>query len=81
MTACRRIAAVAGASAASVAGTSAALAAPSAEPLGGHVSECARIALDKRPDPPQVTCVHDDHVHTFATFGELVAHVREHDLR
>ena len=48
------------------------------EPLGAHVSECARGALGQRVDPPAVTCTHEGHVHTFATFGELVAHVREH---
>ena len=46
--------------------------------LGAHISECAQLALGQRVDPPAVTCTHDGHVHTFATFGELVAHVREH---
>jgi hypothetical protein len=48
------------------------------EPLGAHISACAQLALGQRADPPAVTCTHDEHVHTFATFGELVAHVREH---
>ena len=48
------------------------------DPLGAHVSECARVALGQRVDPPAVTCTHEGHVHTFATFGELVAYVREH---
>ena len=38
----------------------------------------AQLALGQRVDPPAVTCTHDGHVHTFATFGELVAHAREH---
>ena len=59
-------------------GATAAQANPPGEPLGGHVSECAQLALGQRVDPPTVTCTHDGHVHTFATFGELVAHVREH---
>ena len=46
-------------------------------PLGAHISECAQLALGPRVDPPAVTCTHDGHVHTFATFGELVAHARE----
>ena len=38
----------------------------------------AQLALGQRVDPPAVTCTHDGHVHTFATFGELVTHAREH---
>ena len=48
------------------------------DPLGAHISECAQLTLGQRVDPPAVTCTHDGHVHTFATFGELVAHAREH---
>jgi hypothetical protein len=60
-------------------GATAAKANPPGEPLGTHISECARLAVGHRVDPPAVTCTDDGHVHRFATFGELVAHVREHD--
>ena len=63
---------------ATLAGASTAPAAQSSEPLGAHVSECAHGALGQRVDPPAVSCAHEDHVHSFATFGELVAHLREH---
>ena len=66
------------ASAVPLLGATAAPANTPGDPLGGHISECARLALGQRVDPPAVTCIHDGHVHTFATFGELVAHVREH---
>jgi hypothetical protein len=65
------------ASAATLAGASAASASPPVEPLGAHVSECAQVALGQREDPPTLTCTHDGHVHSFATFGELVAHLLE----
>ena len=64
--------------AATLAGASAASAATDIEPLGAHVAECAQVALGPRVDPPGVTCSHDGHVHSFRTFGELVAHLREH---
>ena len=65
-------------SAVSLLGATAAPANTRDEPLGAHISECAQSALGQRVDPPAVTCTHDGHVHTFATFGQLVAHVREH---
>jgi len=75
----RRLFAVAAlATAATLAGASAAPGSSPAEPFGAHVSECAQVALGQRADPPAVTCTHDGHVHSFATFGELVAHLREH---
>ena len=52
-------------------------AAPTEPPFGQHVSACASELLGKRANPPQVTCEHDDHVHTFANFGELVQHMKE----
>ena len=64
-------------SAVSLLGATAAPANTPEEPLGAHISECA-LALGQRIDLPAVTCTHDGHVHTFATFGELVAHAREH---
>ena len=60
------------------AGAPVASAQPPSEPLGAHVSECAHVALGKRVAPPAVTCSHDGHLHSFATFGELVAHLRAH---
>ena len=76
----RRLTTVVGALTAAALGATAipAPAAPPAEPLGAHVSQCARTALGKRPSPPQFTCIHDGHAHTSANFGELVAHMREH---
>ena len=65
-------------SAVSLLGATAAPANAPDEPLGAHISQCAQLALGLRLDPPAVTCSHDGHVHTFATFGELLAHAREH---
>jgi len=48
------------------------------EPFGQHVSECAQTSLGKRATPPAVTCSHDGQLHTFANFGEMVHHMREH---
>ncbi|MCC7388546.1 MAG: hypothetical protein IT431_07235 [Phycisphaerales bacterium] len=48
------------------------------QPFGGHVSSCAQAHLGQRPDPPTVTCEHDGHLHTFATFGEMVRHMQAH---
>ena len=48
------------------------------EPLGAHVAACAHAALGQDVDRLAVTCAHDGHVHSFATFGELVAHLRQH---
>lgn len=47
------------------------------EPLGDHISQCAKIALPPT-DAPSIACEHDGHVHTFATFGEMVLHLLEH---
>ena len=49
------------------------------EPFGQHVSECAKTSLGKRANPPEVTCMHDRHVHVFANFGEMVQRMREQD--
>ena len=48
-------------------------------PFGAHVSQCAQEHLGKRADPPALTCtcMHDGVTHTFANFGEMVAHMRE----
>jgi hypothetical protein len=45
------------------------------EPLGQHIAMCAQ-QLGQRADPPAVTCTHDDMTMTFATFGEMVEHMR-----
>lgn len=47
-----------------------------ASPFGQSVSGCAHASLP--PSPPQVTCTHDGQAHTFANFGKMVAHMREH---
>ena len=74
----RRVAAVTAAAIVAVlAGAAPTPAARPDEPLGARVSQCAQASLGQRPDPPAVTCAHEGHVHTFATFGELVAHLRE----
>ena len=78
MSARRAVAAVAAALAASLGGAAATFAEPPPSSLGAHVSACAVEALGARAEPPAVTCEHDGHVHTFAKFGELVAHLREH---
>ena len=39
--------------------------------LGQHVASCAQIHLGQRENPPTLTCEHDGHVHTFATFGAV----------
>jgi hypothetical protein len=64
--------------AAAVAAVSPGAAAAQDEPFGQHVSECAQTSLGKRTNPPAVTCSHDGHLHTFANFGEMVQHMREH---
>ena len=51
-----------------------------ASPFGQSVSGCARASLPPQPSPPQVTCTHDGQTHTFATFGEMVAHMRDHGV-
>ena len=45
--------------------------------FGQHVASCAQEILGQRPDPPQVTCTHDGHTHTFANFGEMVQHMHD----
>lgn len=51
----------------------------SEQPLGEHVAQCAQEHLGQRADPPGFTCMHGDHSHVFATFGEMVLHMLEHD--
>jgi hypothetical protein len=48
------------------------------EPFSQHVSNCAQTSLGKRANPPEVTCMHDGHVHVFANFGAMVQHMHEH---
>lgn len=48
-------------------------AAAAEQPFGRHVSECARMHLPAA-QPPVVAC----DGHTFATFGEVVTHMRDH---
>ena len=50
---------------------------PSAE-FGQHVATGAQEHLGQREGAPSVTCRHDGVVMTFATFGEMVQHMREH---
>jgi len=49
-----------------------------ASPFGQSVAACARASLPPQPSPPAVTCTHAGETHTFATFGKMVAHMREH---
>ncbi len=51
-------------------------AAETGAPFGQHVSECAQTSLGKRANPPAITCSHDGQVHVFATFGEMVQHMK-----
>ena len=46
--------------------------------FGQHVASCAQENLGQRLSPPQVTCTHDGHTHTFANFGEMVQHLQDH---
>ena len=50
---------------------------PSAD-FGQHVAGCAQEHLGQREGAPSVTCTHDDMTMTFATFGAMVQHMREH---
>ena len=50
-----------------------------ASPFGQNVAACAQASLP-RPSPPQVTCTHDGQTHTFANFGKMVAHMRDHGV-
>lgn len=45
--------------------------------FGDHVASCAQMHLGQRENPPSLTCEHDRHVHTFATFGDMVEHMLE----
>ena len=47
-----------------------------AEPFGQHVAMCAH-ELGQRADVPTVTCTHDGMTMTFATFGDMVEHMRQ----
>lgn len=48
-------------------------AAADGQPLGRHVSDCARMHLPPA-QPPAVVC----DAHAFATFGGMVQHMLEH---
>lgn len=50
---------------------------PSAD-FGQHVATCAQEHLGQREGAPSVTCTHDGMVMTFATFGAMVEHMRDH---
>ena len=65
-----------GTAALGLAGPSAAAPAPHAD-LGQHIASCAQESLGQRESPASVTCIHDDLVMSFPTFGALVQHVRE----
>ena len=57
--------------------TGSALAAASSATFGRHVAACAREHLGQRADAPAVTCtMPDGTTMTFATFGEMVQHMR-----
>jgi hypothetical protein len=45
--------------------------------FGQQVSMCAQMHLGQRDNPPALTCTHDGMTMTFATFGEMVQHMRE----
>lgn len=66
------------ASAAVAAVSPGAQAAETGQPFGQHVSECAQTSLGKRANPPAITCSHDGQLHVFATFGEMVQHMKHH---
>jgi len=53
-----------------------ALAADDSATLGPHVAACAQESLGQRQSPPTVTCTHNGMTMTFATFGELMEHMR-----
>lgn len=48
----------------------------SATPFGQHVAMCAH-ELGARSNAPAITCAHDGVSMPFATFGAMVAHMRE----
>ena len=48
------------------------------DPFGQHVAMCAHTTLGQRENPPAVTCTHDRVTMTFANFGEMVQHMKEH---
>ena len=74
----RRLAGLALGAALVAGSTGTALAGPAEQAaFGQHVASCAQEQLGQRPDPPQVTCTHDGHSHTFATFGEMVQHMQD----
>jgi hypothetical protein len=47
--------------------------------FGCHVATHAQLHLVESENPPTVTCEHDGHVHTFATFGAPVEHMLAND--
>ena len=46
------------------------------ETRGASVSMCAQMHLGQRDNPPAITCSHDGTAVTFATFGDMVRHMR-----
>lgn len=68
--------AAAGALALALGGNALAEPSPSAA-FGQHVRTCARAHLGQREGAPGVTCVHDGMTMEFATFGEMVRHMKE----
>lgn len=69
--------ATAGALAAGLAGSAAASPNPAAN-FGQQVATCAQEHLGQRDGAPAVTCAHDGMTMTFATFGAMVGHMKEH---
>jgi hypothetical protein len=45
--------------------------------LGQHVASYAQEHLGARDGAPAVTCTHDGMTMTFATFGDMVRHMRD----
>jgi hypothetical protein len=65
---------------ATLAATAFAAAPAAAASPGDHISDCARVSLGQRPNPPAVTCEHDGMTETFANFGQMVVHhLQSHD--
>lgn len=66
------------AAAVALAGAPAALASPKASEFGRHVADCAQGHLGQRDGAPAVTCTHEGVTMTFANFGAMVLHMKQH---
>jgi len=45
--------------------------------FGPHVASCAQEHLGARDGAPAVVCTHDGMTMSFATFGDMVRHMRD----